>query len=93
MSNFEVTGVRTEETPADRHEHITAVQIADTAILSRSTVIADLLSATGDRYYTYAAGQYARVEVGTCPHCWSRNYITTAPDSTTANNLLHLKRV
>lgn len=94
MSTFEITGVRTETTAADPHEHITAVRIGTgDAILSRSTVIADLRSASGDRYRTYGGGKYADVIAVTCPHCTFRDYITTEPDSTTANNLLSLPRI
>jgi hypothetical protein len=94
MSTFEITGVRTEKTTDDPHEHITNVKIGtgDT-ILSRATVIKDLRSSSGDRYYTYGGGKYADVIVVTCPHCTFRDYITTEPDSTTANNLLSLPRV
>lgn len=94
MSTFEITGVRTETTPDDPHEHITAVRLGTAeVIISRATVIADLRSPTGDRYYTYGGGKLADVIVVTCPQCAARDYITTEPDSTTANNLLSLLRV
>jgi hypothetical protein len=93
MSSFKITGVRTEKTADDEHEHITAVQVNDNTIFSRSTVIADLRSSSGDRYYTYAGGKIADVIVVTCPYCSYRDYITTEPDYTTANNLLSLPRV
>ncbi len=94
MSTFEITGVRTEKTDDDPHEHITKVKIGtgDT-LLSRSTVVKDLRDPDGDRYYTYGGGKRADVIVVTCPHCTFRDYITTEPDTTTANNLLSLSRV
>lgn len=95
MATYEITGVRTEKTIADPHEHITDVQIGNTthALLSRATVIRDLRTPGGDRYYTYGGGKRADVIVAGCPRCASRDYITTTPDTTTANNLLSLPRV
>jgi hypothetical protein len=95
MTNFQITGVRTEWPRGARHEHITDVELNDNPnfILPRSIVINDLLSPTGDRYYTFAGGEYAEVVVRRCPHCYGADYITTLPDSTTQNNLLSLKRI
>jgi hypothetical protein len=94
MSTFQITGVRTETTASDPHEHITAVRLgAGDVIISRATVVADLRSPTGDRYYTYGGGKRADVIVVTCPRCALRDYITTEPDSTITNNLLSLPRV
>ena len=95
MSTFQITGVRTEMTARDPHEHITAVRVGTTTpfVLSRSTVINDLRSVNGDRYYTYAGGEYADVVVRSCPKCTASDYITTLPDTTTKNNLLSLPRV
>jgi hypothetical protein len=96
MSTFEITGVRTEETADDPHEHITAVRIgASATLISRATVVADLRSTSGDRYYTFAGGERAEVVVRECPKskCSYSDYITTLPDSTTANNLLKLEKV
>ena len=94
MANFEITGVRTEKTVADPHEHITDVRFGSQGgILSRAIVIKDLRTPGGDRYYTYGGGKLADVIVATCPRCPFRDYITTTPDSTTANNLLSLPRI
>lgn len=93
MSTFQITGVRTATTEDDPHEHITDVQISKSFILSRETVIKDIRDPDGDRYYTYADGKQTDVIVVTCPHCTFRDYITTEPDYTTANNLLSLQRV
>lgn len=94
MSLFEITGIRTEETAGNPHEHITGVRIGSSGtVVPRSTVIADLRSPNGDRYYTFGGGQRAAVVVRECPRCSYSDYITTLPDSTTRNNLLKLPRV
>ena len=94
MANFEITGVRVEETSSDRHKHITHVRFGSNGgILTREIVVKDLRTPGGDRYYTYAGGKRADVIVAKCPDCTFRDYITTAPDSTTANNLLSLPRI
>jgi Protein of unknown function (DUF3892) len=94
MSSFEITGVRTDETAGDSHEHITAVRIGtNEAVISRSTVVTDLRSPNGDRYYTFGGGERAAVVVRECPRCSYSDYITTLPDSTKKNNLLKLPRI
>lgn len=94
MSTFQITGVRTERPYGYTHEHITHVGLATRGVLlSRATVIADLRNPWGDRYFTYEAGIRADVIVAGCPVCGFGDYITTAPDSTQANNLLSLPRV
>jgi Protein of unknown function (DUF3892) len=95
MSTYEITGVRVQMTTRDPHEHITEVQINDspTAILSRRTVVNDLNSPSGDRYYTNGGGERANVFVRRCPKCSADDYITTTPDGTKENNLLKLKRI
>lgn len=93
MTTFEITGVRTQETTTDPHEHITRVRLGDAKSgdgISRATVVADLESTEGDRYYTYGGGERATVVVRSCPKCSRSDYITTLPDSTTKNNLLSL---
>lgn len=90
MSTFQISAVRTARPPGYTHEHITHVGIGSGVVLTRQTVINDLRSYSGDRYYTYAAGLRADVIVAGCPHCGAGDYITTEPDSTTANNLLSL---
>jgi hypothetical protein len=95
MSTFEITAVRTEKTTDDPHEHITRVRVDGATTgegYSRATVIADLKNPNGDRYYTEGGGKRADVILVECPHCTFKDYITTAPDSTTANNLLDLER-
>ena len=94
MSTFQITGVRTVKPYGYAHEHITHVRVGSgSTIFTREMVIADLRNPYGDRYYTYAGGAHADVIVRNCPHCSGSDYITTAPDYTTANNLLSLPRV
>jgi hypothetical protein len=94
MATFQVTAVRTEQSSGATHAHITHVGIgSDQAVLRRETVISDLRDPYGDRYYTNAGGKKADVIVAGCPRCTFSDYITTAPDYTTENNLLSLPRV
>jgi hypothetical protein len=59
------------------------------AVLPRATVIAKIRA--GDQFFTNAQPP-ARVYVHPCPHCGAWDYITTHPDSTPQNNLLHLPK-
>jgi len=60
MATYQIDGVRTAEAPRGYHEHITAVRLAASGgLISRETVISDLRSPYGDRYYTFAAGTRA----------------------------------
>jgi hypothetical protein len=71
------------------HEHIESVKLTTGEGVLRSAVISGLRA--GDLYFTNAsppAAVYAHV----CPFCGASDYITTIPDSTTANNLLSLPR-
>lgn len=94
MSTYRITKVRVEKTVRDPHEHITDVELNDRVDqrFSRQTIVNDLKSATGDRYYTLAGGERAEVVVRTCPACSFSDYITTLPDATKKNNLLDLPR-
>jgi Protein of unknown function (DUF3892) len=87
----QITKVRTQAVRSG-DDHITMVQLATGVSISRETVISNLRSVWGDRYYTLGGGARADVIVGRCPRCSAGDYITTAPDYTTANNLLHLPR-
>lgn len=91
-TTYQITKVRTERPYGATHEHIASVELNGSFEIGRATVIADLRSLYGDRYYTYAGGAKADVIVAGCPHCGFGDYITTAPDWTTANNLLSLPR-
>jgi len=94
MATFQITGVRTARPPGYAHEHITDVRLnhSPTFVLRRQTVINDLRSPYGDRYYTEARGVRAKVIAAGCPHCGTGDYITTEPDWTRENNLLSLPR-
>jgi hypothetical protein len=94
VATFEITGVRTVRPAGYDHPHISHVRLGTSEyLITRATVIADLRSPWGDRYYTYAAGKRADVIVAGCPVCGFGDYITTEPDWTTENNLLSLPRV
>lgn len=94
MATYEITKVRTEQPYGAAHEHISMVELSNRTDqrFSRETIIADLRNPYGDRYYTYGAGVKADVVVRGCPYCTFGSYITTLPDNTTQNNLLHLPR-
>jgi hypothetical protein len=95
MATYEITGIRTEETEDDPHEHITRVRLGGTKTgdgIGRAMVVDDLRKPGGDRYYTEGGGKKADVVVVNCPDCAFKDYITTTPDSTKANNLLSLER-
>jgi hypothetical protein len=93
-TSWQITRVRTVKPQNAAHEHITDVELNNNSSMRypRATIIADLRNPYGDRYYTYAGGTKADVIVAGCPHCGHSDYITTAPDWTTANNLLSLPR-
>jgi len=95
MTTFEITAVRTEQPVGYEHPHITRVWLngSTSAGIPRQTVIDDLNSPTGDRYFTLGGGLRANVIVGHCPFCSYSEYITTEPDSTIENNLLSLPRL
>jgi hypothetical protein len=93
-TSLQIDGVRTERPPGHDHPHITHVRLAATGfIVSRASVIKDLRNPWGYRYHTYVNGTAAKVIVAGCPRCGYGDYITTAPDWTTENNLLSLPRV
>lgn len=94
MATYQITKVRTERAYGATHEHISMVELSNRVDqrFSRQTIINDLRSPSGDRYYTLALGERARVIVAGCLYCSFGDYITTEPDWTTANNLLSLPR-
>lgn len=93
MSTYQITAVRTARPPGYQHEHITHVKLGtQDHAFPRSTIVADLRRWDGDRYYTLAGGVRADVILAHCPTCSASDYITTAPDWTTTNNLLSLRR-
>ncbi|HEX6752705.1 MAG TPA: DUF3892 domain-containing protein [Solirubrobacterales bacterium] len=84
--------VQSSDDGDSRHEHITAVELSNGSVQLRSTVI-DNIEHQGVEYWTFAGGVVADVVVRGCPDCGYGDYITTLPDSTTANNLLELPRI
>jgi hypothetical protein len=88
MAN-QIVRVRKEPVYAPtHHQHIAAVELANGARYTRAQVI-DYIG-QGYEFYTYMSGRRARVYVHHCPRCFSRDYITTTPDGTVANNLDNL---
>jgi Protein of unknown function (DUF3892) len=74
------------------HGHIAAVRLGDGTTQQRSEVIFNI-RIRKQSYRTLAPGQPpALVTVGRCPHCGSRDYLTTVPDWSRANNLLNLPK-
>jgi hypothetical protein len=94
VATHEITKVRTERPAGYQHEHIAAVELDRDPFsrIPRATVIRNLRSPWGDRYFTYGAGRFARVIAVGCHICGFGDYITTEPDTTTDNNLLSLPR-
>jgi Protein of unknown function (DUF3892) len=72
------------------HQHIEAVKLTSGTVFTRSQVIA-MIRVNGDTFVTNA-NPPGRVYVHPCPHCRYHDYITTHPDYTATNNLLHLPR-
>lgn len=91
MASFQIVAVHTEDSDSGTHEHISKVKLRYGAELARSTVVNDIRYGN-DSYYTEVDGDEADVIVVECPTCTFGDYITTAPDSTTTNNLLSLPR-
>lgn len=89
----QIVKVRTEPGwGGSNHSHITEVELADGSREARSTVISNIRF-FGKRYWTEGGGERASVVVRGCPFCPASDYITTMPDTTTANNLLKLPRL
>jgi hypothetical protein len=91
---YRIGAVRVETTTDDAHEHIARVRIGFDrgAGVSRETVVSNLRKPKGDRHDIFANGAAMDVVVGTCPTCPFTDYITTAPETTTENDLLELRR-
>ena len=72
------------------HEHIEAVRLIDgITVFTRAQVIAKLRAYDT---FTTVGNPPGRVYEHRCPFCGTGDYITTHPDSTVTNNLLHLLR-
>ena len=92
-STYYITAVHTEQPPGYSHPHITKVRLRDGTVETRDYVINFIVNFKME-YLTDPPGATAsaRVIVAQCPQCGSGDYITTAPDWTTENNLLDLPR-
>lgn len=89
MATYVIVAVRKSTVHAPlHHEHIEAVKTSQGTVLTRAQVIAKI-NANTDQFVT-AGNPPGRVYVHRCPHCGTGDYITTHPDSTPTNNLLHL---
>jgi len=93
-STYRISAVRVETTADDPHEHVTRVRIGfDSGTgVDRATVVSNLRRPNGDRYDIFANGALMDVVVAPCPTCRFSDYITTAPATTTSNDLLELRR-
>jgi hypothetical protein len=90
MATYVIKAVHLEpQNYPSRHDHIEKVRLTDKTVELRSTVIAKIRA--GHRYVT-AANPPGLVYVHPCPWCRAHDYITTHPDNTPTNNLLHLPR-
>jgi hypothetical protein len=86
-----ITAVRLAYPPDRSHPHIGWVRLSDGTVETRAQVIGYINQ--GWNYLTYATNvPQARVIVMDCPICGSGDYITTEPDWTEQNNLLHLPK-
>jgi hypothetical protein len=90
VNTFFITEVHLERAPGATHDHIARVRIANqTRDYARSEIIYAIRA--GDRFLTNAQSP-AQVYVHPCPYCSASDYITTHPDATATNNLLHLPK-
>jgi hypothetical protein len=90
MADHRVTRTSKEDAWAGgQHRHIAALCLDDGSRVPKATAIARI-RARLERYWTYAEGQQAWVEVvDRCDRC-ANAYLRTDRDSTTKNNLLEL---
>ena len=90
---FRVTGVRTEPSANETHDHVAAVrQGSNPQLIKRAMIVADLRDPAGDRYYVETGDQQADVVIAECPICSFSDYLRTTADRTTADLLLGLPR-
>ena len=89
---YQVSGVRTEPSWSDTHEHISHVRVEDGTIFVRQTVVDDLRDPDGTRYFMLGRRGRAEVIVVACPECGFRDYLTTS-DTRNPDLLLRLPRV
>ena len=90
---FRVTGIRTEPSANETHDHVAAIrQGTHPHLIKREIVAADLNDPGGDRYYIEVGDRRADLVSVACPICNAPNYLRTSVDSTTADFLLTLPR-
>lgn len=89
MATYVISAVHLVPGPGTRHDHIGSVKLTTGDVELRSIVIAKIRA--GNRYVTNA-NPPALVYVHPCPYCAASDYITTHPDNTATNNLLHLPK-
>jgi len=90
---FRVTGIRTEPSASETHDHVAAVrQGSNPQLISRAMIVADLRDPSGDRYYVETPQHRADLVVAACPICDFGEYLRTSADRTTADLLLSLPR-
>jgi hypothetical protein len=91
---FRVTGIHTEPSSAETHDHVDAIrQGTNPKPIPRALIVADLRDPNGDRYYVETADQRADLVIAECPICSFGEYLRTSADRTTADLLLSLPRV
>ncbi len=96
MANKRAVCITKKPTHDDTHHHITHVGVGDNSgyndYLPVETVIANLKSPNGDRYYIIGTdGSQAWVIVKQCPRCKHfHEIISTTADNTKKDNLLSL---
>ena len=91
MAQFIVTRASRELSRDGSHRHIAGVCTNTNSSYTRRQVVESI--AAGNTWYSLADGKYAVIKpIRVCPRpaCVAEPYITTAPDSTTANNLENL---
>lgn len=98
MANRRVVCITKHPTHQDRYHRITHVGVGTeankaTERLDVATVIRNIKSPSGDRYYVLGSdGSKASVIVRECPHCSNRHdIIATTADNTKKDNLLELR--
>ena len=91
---FRVTGIRTEPSSNQTHDHVAAIrQGSNPQLIRRDVIVADLRDPTGDRYYVEVGDRRGDLVSVACPICNVPDYLRTTADSTTADLLLSLPRV
>jgi hypothetical protein len=90
---FRVTGIQTEPSATETHDHVAAVrQGTNPKLISRDLIVADLRDPSGDRYYVDIPQGNIDIVVAACPICNFADYLRTSADQNTADLLLSLPR-